>query len=304
MSFLQKRPIHDFVCFFACLRRIRSSSGICPGRNGGWRGRGGPFERGDGPFSHRLHAGEKSLPAGDAHRLHHRGRDVHGKNHEEFYNASLGYGVLNDFDLYLTAPVVSKNSIEVHGHRNLGKNERAAGFGDMRLIGKYRIWKKGVEAALLAGIKFPTGRTSAKRKSGDKFEAENQPGSGSWDGEFGMVLSRNFMRRLSLATSFQYFLKAEGAQEHEEGDAFRYSVGASYALRQLGKYPNLSLGLELHNEWMRKDKSRTEKKVFDSGGTAIFLTPGAGFSLSRNVSAFCGISLPVYQNLGGVNLSF
>lgn len=240
-----------------------------------------------------------SVPAGDAHRLHHEGRDIHGKNHEEGYNIDLGYGVLNDLDVYLTAPIVSKNSIEVDRHRTLGKKESATGFGDMRLTGKYRFWEKHVEAALISGIKFPTGRTAAKRDSGDKFAPENQPGSGSWDAEFGLALSRGFRKHFLAAASFQYFLKTEGAQGHEGGDAFRGNLGFSYAVKELGKYPNLSVVFELNHEWALKDRSRAEVRVFDSGGTAVFATPGLNAALTRRASLFWGMPVPVYQNLGG-----
>jgi hypothetical protein len=239
-----------------------------------------------------------SIPAGDAHELHEQDRDVHGKNHEETYGLTLGYGALNDLDFYLTAPIVSKSVIKIEDDERLGQKNRATGFGDMRLTGKYRIWKKGVEAALIAGIKSPTGRTG-DRSGGAKFEAENQPGSGSWDGEFGTVLSRSFKQRLSLATSFQYFLKTKGAQGHEAGDIFRYNFGASFGLRNLGKYPNLNVSLELNEEWALKDRSRTEKRVFDSGGTTVYLTPGLTASWTKNFSAFLGLPVPVYQNLGG-----
>ncbi len=240
-----------------------------------------------------------SIPAANAHQLHHQGRDVHGKNHEQSYDFNLGYGVLEDLDLYLSAPIVSKNSIEIHDHANLGKKERATGFGDMRLSGHYRFWKKYVEAAVLAGIKFPTGLTTAKRKSGDKFAPELQPGTGSWDGQFGIAVSRSFKKRFSAATSFEYLLNGEGAQNQKAGDAFRYNVAGSYAIRDLGTTPNLSVILELNNEWASKDHSREEDRVFDSGGTTIFLAPGVSVQLTRHISIFCSSPIPIYQNLGG-----
>ncbi len=222
-----------------------------------------------------------SIPAANAHRLHHRGRDVHGKNHEQMYGLNVGYGVLDDLDLYLSAPFVSKNSIDIHDHHNLGKKERATGFGDLSLQTHYKFWKKYVEAAALAGIKFPTGRTAAKRDSGDKFAPELQPGTGSWDGQFGIAVSRSFKKRISTATSFQYFLHGEGAQDHKQGDVFRYNIGTSYTLRNLGSSPNLSLVAELNYEWALRDHSREEDRVFDSGGTTISFAPGIQISMNR-----------------------
>jgi len=240
-----------------------------------------------------------AIPAEEAHELHDAGRDIHGKNHEETYNLHAGYGLTDDLDLYVIAPLVSKTSLQIEDHDHLGRGERAAGFGDLRLLGKYRFWKEGVDAAVLVGVKAPTGETSDRDQSGGKFEAEQQPGSGSWDGEFGLAVSRSFRRRLSLATSVQYTLKGEGAQDRKLGDVFRYNAGLSYALRQLGQHPNLSLVLEVNTEWALRDHSRDERHVLDSGGTTVLISPGLTAQMTEHVSAFWSMPVPVYQNLGG-----
>ena len=241
------------------------------------------------------------LGAAQAHALHHQGHDVHGKNHEEYYNINLGYGLLDSLDFYLSTPLVSKTSFEVHEHAALGRGERASGFGDMRLVAKYRFWSRGVDAALLLGLKAPTGKTSNKNQSGEKFEPELQPGSGGWDFNTGLAVSRSFRKRLSLASAFQYTYRGEGGQAFNPGDLFRYDLGVSYALKPLGTAPNLSLVLELHNQWASRDASRESDKVLDSGGTTVLLNPGLTAELTENLSAFCSMPVPVYQNLGGAH---
>ena len=241
------------------------------------------------------------IPPAQVHRLHHQGRDIHGKKNEQIYHTHLGFGVLDDLDVYVAAPIVSKTSNQVDDHDRIGEAERSTGFGDMRLIGKYRFWKKLVEAAAIAAVKFPTGKTDNKNRSRAKFETEQQPGSGSWDGEFGIALSRNLWQRISAATSFQYALRGEGAQDRKLGDTFYYNIGASVAVRKLGQYPNLSLVLELNNRWSLRDHSRDADRVLDSGGAIIFLTPGFHLDLSRHVSAFWGMPLPAYQDRGGLH---
>jgi len=132
-----------------------------------------------------------SIQAEDAHQLHEDGRDIHGKNHEELYYLNAGYGVLEAVDLYVIAPVVSRTSIQIHSHSALGRGERASGFGDLRIVGKYRFWERGADGALLLGVKAPTGETSDTDQRGVKFEGEQQPGSGSWDFTTGLAASRS-----------------------------------------------------------------------------------------------------------------
>ena len=234
------------------------------------------------------------------HELHHDGREIHGYRHAESYQWTLGYGVLEDVDLFLSAPLVSVSSNQIEVHRDAGRNERSTGFGDMRLSGKYRFWKKGVEAALLAGLKFPTGVSAVKDKAGNKFAPELQPGSHSWDADFGIAFSRSFRSRISAATSFEYVLRTRGGQGFNGGDVFRYSAGGAVSLRRFGKYPNASAHLELNNEWALKDHERSGVNR-DSGGTTISLTPGLSFSITPAVSAYAAMPLPVYQNLGGLH---
>ena len=50
---------------------------------------------------------------------------------------------------------------------------------------------------------------------------------------------------------------------------------------------------------MLQDHSREEDKVFDSGGTTVFLSPGLSANFTRRLSAFWTFRLPIYQNLGG-----
>ncbi len=253
-------------------------------------------------FEHQRY---NAIPARDAHALHHAGHDVHGKNHEESYQLSLGYGLLDNLDVFLVAPVVSRSSIQIHDHATLGADERATGLGDARIVGKYRMWdqggvgSQGVDAALLLGVKAPTGETSDEDGAGEKFEPELQPGSGSWDVQTGFAVSKGLNRYVSASGAFQYVYRGEGAQEFDAGDLFRLDVGISHALRPLGECPNAGLVLELHNQWALRDRSRESDEVLDSGGTTILLSPGISAELTPNVSVFFAMPFPVYQNLGG-----
>lgn len=240
------------------------------------------------------------LDPSTAHALHHQGHHVHGKDHEEFYHMDLAYGVTDDFQIDLDTPIASKKSTDIESHSRLGTQDRATGFSDMRFGTKYRFWKKGVEAALISGIKFPTGVTSKKKENGDKFEIEEQPGSGSWDADFGLALSRRFKDRISVTTSFQYFLRGT-SKTQGYGDIFRASVGASVALRKLGNYPNVSLVTELNQEWQNRDREHDGTKLIDGGGTTLWVSPGLQADLTRYCSAFFAMPIPTYENINGAH---
>ncbi len=247
-------------------------------------------------FEHQRY---NKIPALDAHMLHHQGHDVHGKNHEEIYTTSLGYGVTDRLDLFLTAPIVSRSSIQIEDHDALGRDERASGFGDMQLLGKYRFWDDGAQAAAVLGMKMPTGETSDLNKSDEKFGPELQPGTGGWDLVTGLALSRAIGDRWSFATGWGYTYRGEGAQDWKAGDVFRYNAGVSYLLGAPGRWPNASVSLELHTEWALRDHSREEKHAQDSGGTTVLLSPGVSANVTPSLTLFASLPVPIYQNLGG-----
>ena len=240
-----------------------------------------------------------SVAAAFGQALNESGHDVHGKDHEEFYNMTAGYGVLENLDLFVTAPIVSKTTIALEDADTLGEKETAVGFGDLRVMGKYRIWQRGIDAALLLGVKAPTGLTSDTKPSGEEFEIEQQPGSGSWDLTTGLAVSTGLTDHLSVASAFRYTERGEGGQDEKLGDVFHYDVGASYALKPIGEHPNVSVVLELHHEWALRDHSRDANRVLDSGGTAVLLAPGLSADLNEALSCFWSMPIPVYQNLGG-----
>jgi hypothetical protein len=239
------------------------------------------------------------IPARDAHNLHHDGRHIHGKNHEEAYALTAGVGVTEHLDLFLAAPAASRTSTQVDDHGALGRGERSQGLGDVRMLAKYRFWRRGAHASMLAGIKAPTGETSDRDQSGRKFEPEQQPGSGSWDITTGLAVTTLVTPQMALSAACQYVYRGEGAQDVQQGDVIRADLAGSYALKPSGSYPNLKLILELGAQHAGRDRARGDRKVLDSGGVAVLLGPGLLLDVNERLSAYLSVPVPVYQNLGG-----
>lgn len=242
------------------------------------------------------HRRYNTMPARDAHELHHEDRDVHGKNHEERYAMQLGYGVTDRLSVFASLPIVSKTSIQIDNHRHLGRGERAAGLGDLALSAHYQFMEGPIDAAARAGVETPTGETSDHDQAGQKFQPEQQPGGGAWNGEFGLAASRR-LGPISVASGASYIRHGEGAQDHRSGDAIRSSVGFGYAL-PLAKAARAHAVLELQGEWAFRDRSRGERHVLDSGGTTVLVSPGVAVS-TEQITLYWAMPVPVYQNLGG-----
>ena len=79
------------------------------------------------------------------------------------------------------------NTVEARGD--------SQGIGDLVLLAQGRFLNSvmtGTQAAILLGVKAPTGTTNQRDAQGLLFEAEFQPGSGSWDGLFGLAVTQRF----------------------------------------------------------------------------------------------------------------
>lgn len=203
--------------------------------------------------------------------------DIH--NVEDLFSPSVGiaYGVDDNLTLHLRVPYVSRNNIsDVHQHEDDEEPEihqlgDAKGIGDVTIFGHYRFLnRRDLQSSLLAGLKIPTGKKSDKDDSGELFEAEFQPGSGSWDPIIGVAVTKP-LGSFSLDSNILYTVLTEGIQDTDLGDVFNYNV--SISRRVLIQKLKLDLILEANGIWREKQKTGGDKDK-NSGGNTILLSPG------------------------------
>jgi hypothetical protein len=226
-------------------------------------------------------------------------REIHNVESVLRYIASISYGITNDVMIHARVPYVHRNNIEeseppdeVHGHGD------AKGFGDLSLYLHHRFYKSSgndLEATILAGLKVPTGRTTDKDDHGEKFEAEFQPGSGSWDPSLGIAVTRR-LGNFALDANLLYTLVTEGTQDTDLGDTFAYNLALSY--RALKAPVILDLIAEANGIWLAKEKIDGHKDE-NSGGNVILISPGARLVFLRHLSTYFSFGIPVLQDLNG-----
>jgi Putative MetA-pathway of phenol degradation len=251
--------------------------------------------------------------------------------------ASFAYGVTNDFTISIRAPYVRRTDIREghHSHDEEGNTVEvrgdSSGFGDVTLLGQWRFFNNVIsqtQAAVLLGVKAPTGRTNVHDNQGLLFETEFQPGTGSWDGLFGGAFTQGF-GRWSFDNNLLYIATSTGAQETNMGNRFLYNAALSYrvfggsvrdgynALAHSGhshshpapvrkapvpvtSQPGWSLDaiLELNGEWHDHQKVAG---VIDpnSGGNTVYLAPGLRATYDR-FSSFALVGVPIANHMNGL----
>jgi len=114
------------------------------------------------------------------------GKDVHGLQTVESRALAFAYGITNDLTVSVRLPWVRRTGI-LEGVQEdpadpamVRDRGNTSGFGDVTVLGQYRFLNNqvsGTQAAVLFGVKAPTGATNLVDPFGEIFEAEFQPGS-------------------------------------------------------------------------------------------------------------------------------
>jgi len=267
-------------------------------------------------------------------RLGDEGKAAHSTDYLLSPSLSVAWGVTENFMLAAQLPYVKRKGIretahhhgdeeaheeeeheeEAHEEGHGGEDEgveslgNSEGIGDATLYGQYRFFnneQNGLQAAVLVGIKTPTGDTHEKTRDGERFEAEHQPGSGSWDPLLGLSVSRPW-EQLSLGASLLYSHATEGSQDTDLGDGLFYSVslahrlgtGGSHAHHNHGPHGEWDVVLELNGEWRDKvDIDGADDN--NTGGHVLFVAPGIRYGATGGWAAALSLGVPVINNLNG-----
>jgi len=269
------------------------------------------------------------------------GNDVHGLQSVESRSLAFSYGVTNDLTVSVRLPWVRRTGIlegvqeDPADPATVRDRGNTSGFGDVTVLGQYRFLNNqasGTQAAVLFGVKAPTGTTNLVDPFGEVFEAEFQPGSGSWDGLFGAAFSQRLTPALSFHANILAIATGTGTQDTNLGNRFLYNGALAFRLfgetasephshdprnalahaghdhsRMVTKAPMVTAPhghvaldalLEINGEW--HDKQRTFGIADpNSGGNTIFISPGLRLTI-ENWSGYVLVGIPVVNDYNGI----
>lgn len=220
---------------------------------------------------------------------------------------SLSYGVVENFQVGLTLGYYQAvNAREAEFDSGTGDTEIATlnpdGLTDLWLSGKYRFYRGPLGSfAGFGGVKFPTGRDDVENSAGERVEPSATAGSGSYDGMLGLAYSRFLTSRFTFDTSAQYTFRTE-ANAFRLGDRVDGGLALAYRFTEdIQKFPQVSAFAEANVRYLFKSEDDGVRDP-NTGGTAVFLTPGVRVSFARNVAFTVSSPLPVLQDLNGEQL--
>lgn len=234
---------------------------------------------------------------------------AHSRSSEMLLNANMSYGITDDLNLIVNVPyrfVYGLNSghhvhdeHDGHGAEVVGSGN-SIGLGDLNLLAKYRILNHSYQAALIAGIKMPTGDTNEVNNEGERLSPEDQPGTGSWDPILGFAVSYPY-RKFSFDANSLYRLSTQGSQGITVGDLVNFNTAATYNFQShkaFGQDLQAAAVFEINGIW--QESSEGGHEAGDShGGLAVFLSPGLRLGLNKDTVMNFSVGLPVIVDLNG-----
>ena len=234
--------------------------------------------------------------------------DFHSVDSVSSTSLGVAWGVSDTLLLGARLPYVRRDSIREPAHHDDGDGGietlgDSSGWGDLVAFGQFNAYRdtdRRRYAAVLLGVKTPTGKDDVFTHDGERLDAEFQPGSGSWDLLAGLALTQP-LGIFSLDTSVLYTWVNEGSQNTDLGDALSYNAALSYRLHgdhHHASHTDWDLMLELNGEWREKENIDGETNR-NSGGNLVYLSPGIRANPGNGWNLSLSAGLPVFENLNG-----
>jgi hypothetical protein len=238
---------------------------------------------------------------------------IHAHTGDYTLNAAIGaaYGVSDRLTISAELPYIRRDGLREGEHSHSGGVTTNAvvplgsvsGFGDASLLAKYGL--AGGALALIGGIKVPTGGTHSRALSGERLETEHQPGTGSWDPIAGAALGVP-LGWAKLDASVLYQFAGKGAQATRLGDRLQGGLALSHRFGPPEHHHDEGEHEHHHASWDVFGSATVEWEgrqtiagavEAESGGTAVWLTPGVRYNSAAEFSLAAAVGVPVWQDI-------
>ena len=178
--------------------------------------------------------------------------------------------------------------------------DRNSGLSDIRILGRYKFFSnEEFSCAFSAGLKLPTGSTSAKNIEGEQLNPHLQLGTGSVDPIFGL-LAYYTTDQYSITLGGLLIMPSEGAEQYQFGSNLNIDATLRYSILDLGSstfFACLALMGETHSA-----EKQHSIEVSNTGGTTLFLSPGVRCLVNSSLAIEAGFDYPFYHDLRGSQL--
>jgi hypothetical protein len=226
--------------------------------------------------------------------------DYFKNTHFNFGMLSLNYGLTDKLKLSTEFGYFIDKSIQ---YSFIDVSRKSGGLGDAVIGLQYHLYsnkKHMINVAPMVKISLPVGQFD-QMDGNIILPIDIQPSSGSYKLNTSVLVSKRFFgSKFSLIS----FLSCEFSQrintertDYKYGNLYRATLKVTHRSSEKLN-TELSLNLQHRNKALNKD----EIMEF-TGGTSLKLQPGISYRLKNNYSVNTSISIPVYKNVNGIQLT-
>jgi hypothetical protein len=262
----------------------------------------------------QLRSGTSTIGASDAAKLTNNGnpQEIEKYTTNNYVTLTGDYTFNSDWKLEAQVPYISRK------HSTLGTasdgatagpgggqyDSNTSNLGDVKVLGRYQGFNDQHNWGVIAGVKLPTGSHTLEGTSTDatapgpvKIDRGLQPGSGTTDIIAGIYFSDAFNKDWDYYTQDLFQLALNSSDQYRPGNGLNLNFGLRYMA-----WTALMPQVQLNARYVQKDGG-AQADTISTGGTLLYVSPGAVVPLGAQAAVYGFFQLPVYQNLQGVQLA-
>ncbi len=179
--------------------------------------------------------------------------------------------------------------------------DRNSGLADIRIVGRYKFFSQNeISCSLLAGVKLPTGNTTATNIEGEKLDAHLQAGTGSFDPIIGLA-TYYAANKYSIALGSLFVAPSTGADGYRFGLNLNVNATLRYNILEIGEASTLFAVFGFSGE-THSAETQQKIEVQNTGGTTLYFSPGVRCLVNSSLALEVGFDYPFYHDLRGTQL--
>lgn len=237
--------------------------------------------------------------------------EVEKYTRNNYLTVGVDYSTNPDWGVNVQLPYINRN------HTTLGAgsdgvspgdgayHSSTSSIGDIKVIGRYQGFTEQHNFGLLLGLKLPTG---SHTKTGSLTDGSGpavidrglQPGSGTTDAIIGAYYVDAFNHDWGYFTQAIVQKPLDTSDGYKPGDSLNLNLGLRYQ-----GFDDITPQLQVNARFVEHDHGQSADGAYapGTGGTLVYLSPGATYRVNKQVKVYGYVQLPIYQDVNDLQLT-